>query len=386
MKQELIYLDHAAATPVDPVVLDSMMPYFSDKFFNPSSPYSLAVEVKRDYQDAKSRIARVLGAKSDEIIMTAGATESVNIAFSSASGQILVPRIEHVATLAAAKRQGETIYIDADKRGRVTVEAVGRALGPQTKFISVGLVNNELGTVQPIEDIARLIEQERQRRKDSGEETQLLFHCDASQAAALIDVKVRRLGVDLLTLSAAKVYGPKQVGLLWVRPGVMLEPTIVGGGQEGGLRSGTENVAGVVGFATALELADRRRPTELKRLRTIRDEMLRQIEQAVPTVVVSTDTKRSLASFLNLSFLGLDAERLIFMLEAQGVMVATGSACAANKGTRSHVLEAIGLDDEAIQGSLRISLGRLSSAEDVSRATDLIIQAVSSEGERLARR
>ena len=385
MEQELYYLDHAAATPVDPVVRDVMLPYFSEKFFNPSSPYSAAVEVKREYHDAKVRIARCLGVQADELVMTAGATESVHIALTGAVGGVVaVGATEHVAVLKAAERFGGVV-IPADKKGRITAEVVRQVLRPGVTLVSVGLVNNELGIIQPIDEIMQVVEAERARRRDVGDVLPLHVHCDASQALALIDVKPKRLGIDLLTLSAAKVYGPKQVGLLWVRPGVSLTPIIAGGGQEMGLRSGTENVAGVVGFAAATELAARRRGAEVKRLRSLRDTMQQTLEQEFPDMVVSSDKRKGLVSFLHVSFPGLDAERLIFMLERQGVMVATGSACAANKGTQSHVLKAIGMSDELIAGSLRISLGRLSTEENVKKATALLVEAVRAERTRVGR-
>ena len=385
MEQELYYLDHAAATPVDPVVRDVMLPYFSEKFFNPSSPYSAAVEVKREYHDAKVRIARCLGVQADELVMTAGATESVHIALTGAVGGVVaVGATEHVAVLKAAERFGGVV-IPADKKGRITAEVVRQVLRPGVTLVSVGLVNNELGIIQPIDEIMQVVEAERARRRDVGDVLPLHVHCDASQALALIDVKPKRLGIDLLTLSAAKVYGPKQVGLLWVRPGVSLTPIIAGGGQEMGLRSGTENVAGVVGFAAATELAARRRGAEVKRLRSLRDTMQQTLEQEFPDMVVSSDKRKGLVSFLHVSFPGLDAERLIFMLERQGVMVATGSACAANKGTQSHVLKAIGMSDELIAGSLRISLGRLSTEENVKKATALLVEAVQAERVRVGR-
>lgn len=379
--KDIIYLDHAAATPIDPVVLSDMMPYFSEKFFNPSSPYSVAIEVKHDYQEAKSRIARSMGVQADELVMTAGATESVNIALSAASGVMAVGATEHMSVLRMAQKSNGVV-IAADKKGRITADAVERAIQPDLALISIGLVNNELGTIQPISEIMQVVEAERVRRRKAGSSLPLYVHSDASQALALIDVRPKRLGVDLLTLSAAKVYGPKQVGLLWVNPGVVLAPTIVGGGQEMGLRSGTENVAGVVGFATAVELAQKRRPSEVKRLRTMRDNMQHELEQVFPEVVISSDKKKGLASFLHVSFPGIDAERLVFWLERQGVMVATGSACAANKGTQSHVLQAIGLSDEEIGGSLRISLGRLSTEENCKEATRLIIEAIKTESAR----
>ena len=385
MEQELYYLDHAAATPVDPVVRDAMMPYFSEKFFNPSSPYSAAVEVKREYHDAKARIARCLGVQADELVMTAGATESVHIALTAISGGVAaVGATEHVAVLRAAEWSCGVV-IPADKKGRTTADAVRKVMHPDITLISVGLVNNELGIIQPIDEIMQVVEVERARRRAAGDVLPLHVHCDASQALALIDVKPKRLGIDLLTLSAAKVYGPKQVGLLWVRPGVSLTPIIAGGGQEMGLRSGTENVAGVVGFAAATELAARRRGAEVKRLRSLRDTMQQTLEQEFPDMVVSSDKRKGLVSFLHVSFPGLDAERLIFMLERQGVMVATGSACAANKGTQSHVLKAIGMSDELIAGSLRISLGRLSTEENVKKATALLVEAVQAERVRVGR-
>ena len=253
----MIYLDHAAATPVDPLVVQSMLPYFSDKFFNPSSPYSAGVEVRRDYNEAKSQIARSIGVQADELIMTAGATESINIAASAAKGIIAVGNIEHAAVLAIAGDEG--IIIPSNSRGFIEASTVEKNLTPDISLVSIGLVNSELGTIQPITDIVKVIEQERTRRRQNNETTPLLVHCDASQGLALLDIKPKRLGIDMMTLSAAKVYGPKQVGLLWVRPGVEVKPTIVGGGQEMGIRSGTENVAGVVGFASAISLASRRR-------------------------------------------------------------------------------------------------------------------------------
>lgn len=384
MKTDLCYLDHAAATPVDPLVLAAMQPYFTEQFFNPSSPYAPSVAIKRQYRDAKARIARVLGVGADELVMTAGATESVNLAFQAAAdGQCLVSGIEHASVLAAAARHRAPVVVAPDHKGRITPEAVQAALTPEVSFLSIALVNHQLGIIQPIGEIARVVQAERQRRQATGETTPIVFHTDASQAGALLDVKVKRLGVDLLTMSAAKVYGPKQVGLLWVRPGVRLTPTILGGGQEAGLRSGTENVAGVVGFAEALELAARRRSGEVARLRTLRDQLLGQLTDAFPEMIVSTDQKKSLVSFLNVSFPGLDAERLIFLLEQQGVLVATGSACAANAGTRSHVLLAIGLDEAAVDGSLRLTLGRLNDEANVARAAKAIIQAVRQEQERV---
>lgn len=379
----MIYLDHAAATPMDPLVIEAMQPYFSDKFFNPSSPYAPAVTVKRDYREAKSRIARMLGVGADELVMTAGATESINLAFTAASGVSLVSAIEHSSVINSAKAHSDVRLIPPMNNGRIDPQTVKTLLTPDVSFVSIALANHELGYIQPIEEIAEVVRLERLRRQENGESTPLMFHTDASQTAALMDVKIKRLGVDLLTLSAAKVYGPKQVGLLWIRPGIKLQPSIVGGGQEAGLRSGTENVAGVVGFATALELAAKRRSGEVKRLRGLRDMLAKKLTAAFPDMIISSDQKKSLVNFLNISFSGVDAERLVFLLEARGVLVATGSACAANSGTRSHVLAAIGLSDAAIGGSLRLTLGRLNDEAQVMRAADEIVTAVRTEQERM---
>lgn len=379
----MIYLDHAAATPMDPLVVEAMQPYFSEKFFNPSSPYAPAVTVKRDYREAKSRIARVLGVGADELVMTAGATESINLAFTAVSGVSLISAIEHSSVINSAKARSDVRLIPPMKNGRIDLQAVKKLLTPDVSFISIALANHELGYIQSIEEIAEVVRAERLRRQENGESTPLIFHTDASQTAALIDVKIKRLGVDLLTLSAAKVYGPKQVGLLWIRPGVNLQPNIVGGDQEAGLRSGTENVAGVVGFATALELAAKRRSGEVKRLRGLRDVLAKKLSAAFPDMIISSDQKKSLVNFLNISFPGVDAERLVFLLEARGVLVATGSACAANSGTRSHVLAAIGLSDAAIDGSLRLTLGRLNYETNVCQAAELIIEAVRREKARM---
>lgn len=383
MNTNAIYLDHAAATPIDPLVVAAMQPYFTELFYNPSSPYASAVQVKRDYREAKARIARELGVLGDELVMTAGATESINLGLSAAGdGVLAVGATEHTSVLEVAKHLGG-IVIPADEKGRITAEAVRRSMYSDITLISVGLVNNELGIIQPIDEIMQVVEAERERRRAAGESSPLYVHCDASQGLSLLDIKPKRMGIDLLTLSAAKVYGPKQVGLLWVRPGVTVSARIAGGGQEGGLRSGTENVAGVVGFAVAVELAAKRRSGEIKRLRGLRDEMQRTLEREFPWMIVSSDKKKSLANFLHISFPGIDAERLIFWLEQRGVMVATGSACAANKGTQSHVLTAISMGDEAIRGSLRISLGRLSTEENCQEAVRLIVEAVRTEQERL---
>lgn len=384
MNKETIYLDHAAATPMDKRVLATMQPYFSDEFYNPSSPYAPAVKVRRDYEDAKHSLAKSIGAQAGEIIITAGATESINLAFSGVNGHVAVSDIEHHAVLACTKTRDHTL-INADKRGFVSSEAVKDAIRPDTQLISVALANNELGTIQPIREIAEVIKKEREARLEKDDKTPIYFHCDASQGAGQLDVNVARLGVDMLTLNAGKIYGPKQVGLLWVSSHVRLKPQILGGGQELGYRSGTENVAGTIGFAKALELAIEHRKFESMRLAELRDKLQSKITQAFPNAVISGHQKHRLSGHLHVSFPNLDGERLIFLLENKGVLVATGSACAANKGTRSHVLTAIGLPPEVCDGSIRITLGHLSTLENIECAGEIIIEEIKREYERVSK-
>ncbi len=378
MEDEFIYLDHAAATPIDRRVLAAMQPYFSEQFYNPSSPYAPAVTVRRDYEAAKHVLARCIGVKPDELVMTAGATESINLAFGGTSGHVVVPNIEHHAVLAAMQTRDHTI-INADPRGFVSADSVKAAIKPDTQLVSVAIANNELGTVQPLRDIAQVIKSEREARLARGDTTPIYFHSDASQGVGQIDINAARLGVDLLTLNAGKIYGPKQVGLLWVASHVRLSAQIVGGGQEHGLRSGTENVAGTIGFSKALSLVTEHRKYESDRLAELRDGLQVKLTTAFPDAVVSGHAKHRLAGHLHLSFPRLDAERIVFALENRRVLVATGSACAANKGTRSHVLTAIGLSTELADGSLRLTLGHLSSKENIASAGDIIIEEVNRE-------
>jgi cysteine desulfurase len=382
MKDRMIYLDHAAATPVDERVLLAMQPYFSDKFFNPSSPYAPAVEVRRDYENAKHTLASLIGAKPGEIIITAGATESINLAFNGVKGHVIVSNIEHPAVLASAKNYKNTI-VKADARGLISADVIRAAITPETQLVSVALANNELGTIQPLRDISAVIRAERETRLINGNKKPIYLHSDASQGAGQLDINVARLGVDLLTLNAGKMYGPKQVGLLWAASYVKLQPQIVGGGQERGLRSGTENVAGVIGFSRALELSSEHRKYESERLAKLRDKLQQTLIEAFPDAVVSGHPKHRLSGHLHISFPGIDGERLIFIFENKGVMVATGSACAANKGTKSHVLGAIGMSDELASGSIRITLGHLSDEDNIKRAGKIMITEITNEYKRI---
>lgn len=378
------YLDYAAATPMAPEALEAMLPYLSERFCNPSAPYALARAAKADFEDARARLAHVIGARPDNVTLTAGATEANNLAFAAVDGPVLTVATEHESTLRVAEAR-EHAFVPVSPEGFVDPAEVARALTPQTQLVSISLANGEIGCVQPIRRIAQVVRSERMRRLEAGQKCPLLLHTDASQAAGNVSVNVSTLGADLVTLSAAKVYGPKQVGLLWAADGVELRPLTLGGGQERGVRSGTENVAGVVAFARALELAEELRPQESRRLAMLRDGLQGRIMAAFPWAWVSgpRSGKSRLPGLMHVSFPGLEARRLVILLERVGVCVGTGSACAASKMRVSHVLRAVGVPDDVAAGSLRITLGRPTTAEDVDYAARAICDAVRQEADRL---
>lgn len=411
----MIYLDHAAATPVSAKVLAAMMPYFTEQFFNPSAPYLPAKHVRESYESAKNDLAHAIGAKGVDLIVTAGATESINLAFTVLDqfpgSKCLTLTTEHTAVLEAAKSHNYAL-VTVDKNGIIQLDDLRQKLSDDVALISVSLANNELGTIQPLAEIAEIIRQIRQDRLQRGIMLPVYLHSDASQALSLIDINVARLGVDLLTLNAAKCGGPKGVGALYVAHGVKLQPITVGGGQERGLRSGTENVPGVIGFAQATTETKTHLSSHRKQYQKMAD-IIRQELESIKTPVQDQDPalhnpiiaqnnkkvnrksqsirflgnpKHQLASFIPVSFSGIDAERLIYRLEMRGVLVSTGAACAANKGTKSHVLAAIGLSDAEIAGSLRISLGSTNTLENVHEAAKIIREEVEHEYQRMERK
>lgn len=374
-----IYFDYAAATPLDERVFAAMEPYLKNKFYNPSSAYLPARQIKQDFEEAKSKLAAQLGAKPSEIIITAGATESINIAISGAlknGGHVVTSSIEHSAVLEVVKQYPHTL-VKPNEKGIVSAEDIIRAIKPETTLVSLGLANSELGTLQPVREVANQLKLLKQERLQEGNKTPLYLHTDASQAASYVDLKVSRLGVDMLTLNAGKIY--KQVGLLWRSSFVKLEPILFGGGQELDLRPGTENVAGAIGLAEALELSDKNRHKTNEKIRKLRDKLASELSSAFPDMVVSGSKKHQLPNYLHVAWPGVDAERLVFNLENRGVLVATGAACAANKNTGSHVLKEIGFKPELADGSLRLTLGRHTTENDISRGTKEIVAAVKEE-------
>lgn len=382
----MIYLDYAAATPVSKQVRAAMAPFFSDNFFNPSAPYLPAKRVREIYEAAKDQLAHTIGAKGNDLIITAGATESINLAFTAApaNSRILILATEHAAVRAAAYRTSQPVTeIKVNRDGLIDLQDFKNQLRADVSFVSISLANNELGTIQPIAEIAELIRAERQTRLKNQHPLPIFFHSDASQALHLLDINVARLGVDLLTINAAKVYGPKGVGALYCSHDAALQPIVVGGGQERGLRSGTENVPGLIGFAAAAKFAKAHLSSNRQKYLELIKILRAELQNARVKPIFLGTSKHQLANFCPVSFPGLDAERLIYLLEDQEIYLATGAACAASKGEKSPVLTAIGLNDSEIAGSLRISLGQANSPEDIHAAATAIVAAVNLELKRL---
>ncbi len=377
----MIYLDHAAATPVSREVLDAMTPYYTEDFFNPSAAYLPAKKVAHDYELAKATIAHTIGAKSNDIIITAGATEANNLAFNVMKdypdGEVLYLKIEHDSVRNVARNYKST-EIEVDRNGRIDLNDLRAKIHNNTVLISIALVNNEIGTIQPLAEVASIIREVRLERLRHGNKTPLYLHSDASQAASLLDISVARLGVDLLTINAAKVYGPKGVGALYVGHDVKLTPLAYGGGQENGLRAGTENVPGTIGFATAIQEAKQHINGNRKKYAKWRQILLKNLKD-----YELINHKHSLDNFVVICYNGIDAERLIYLLEEREVYVSTGAACAANKGNKSHVLAAIGLSDVEIDGSLRITMGETNTEEQILEAAQIINEVVGYERKRI---
>ena len=378
----MIYLDHAAATPMSKKVREAMQPYFSEQFFNPSAAYLPAKRVAEAYAEAKGEIAHAIGAKGNDLIMTGSATEANNLAFTclSESGEVLAAVTEHDSVLKIVESVGGNT-IDVNRSGMINLDDLKAKITDRTELVSIALANNELGTIQPLSEVARILTEARQERLARGSKRPLYLHSDASQALNLLDVSVARLGVDMLTLNAAKIYGPKGVGALYATHDVRLRPLTLGGGQERNLRSGTENVAGVIGFAKAMTEAKKHVATNRKKFSDLKQILLENLEN-----FQLLNKKHSLDNFVVLCYDGLDAERLLFKLEEHEVYVATGAACAASKGERSHVLAAIGLSESEIAGSLRLTLGALNDEKQMHTAAQIINQAVREERERIEHR
>ncbi len=367
----MIYLDHAAATPVDPAVLAAMQPFWTDDFYNPSAPYTRARKIHATLEDARKKVAGVVGSRPAEIIFTAGGTEANNLALHGVMQQfpdanMVVSAVEHKSVLEAAELYSHKVA-PVYESGVVDALALQELIDDDTVLVSVMYANNEVGSVQPLNRIVELAKQIRQERAQRGNTLPLYVHTDASQAGNYLDLHAKRLGVDMMTLNGGKIYGPKQTGALFVKAGIVLQPLIRGGGQERGLRSGTENVAGVVGFATALEQAQERRKTEVERLQKLQELFAVELTTMAPTAVLNGFKAPKLPNFIHVTFPGVDNERLMMQLDEAGIMCAVGSACQASNEDPSHVLMTMGLTTEAAQSSLRFSMGHSTTETDIKK-------------------
>lgn len=349
-----------------------MQPYFSDQFYNPSATYLPAQQVRRDLESARTTVAHWLGARPAEIIFSAGGTEANNLAIQGImrrfpDASVVISAIEHDSVRAPASRYAvRTAAVLAD--GRINLDDLRTKIDDKTVLVSIGYANNEIGTVQPVREISRLLRRIAAQRSSK---VPLYLHTDACQAGNYLDLHVARLGVDLLTLNGGKLYGPKQSGALYVKGGVELEPLVVGGGQERGLRSGTENVAASIGFATVLDIAQHMRHDEVERLQGLQRQLMDALT-GLPGVTVNGSVKYRLPNNVHVTFAGHDNERLLIQLEEQGVLAAAGSACSASDEEPSHVLRAIGLDDAVAQASLRFTLGRPTTGADITKTIQVI--------------
>ncbi|MBA3337403.1 MAG: cysteine desulfurase [Chloroflexia bacterium] len=378
---ELIYLDHAATTPVDPAVVAAMLPYFTERYGNPSSIYRLGQDARAALDDARSKIAGVLGCTASEILITSGATESDNLALRGvveawklSHGPVPIPHvittaIEHHAVLRAAQgleRWGVAVtYLPCDSDGMVSVTDVEAAVRPETCLISVMYANNEVGAIQPVEHIGEV-----------AREHAIPFHTDAVQAAGALPVRVDDLRADLLSLSAHKFYGPKGIGALYIRKGTPIAFSQQGGGQEGGRRGGTENVPLAIGMAVALELAEDRRPEFVAHCTVLRDYLWEGIRRVISGVSLNGPpvAANRLANNLNVALPSIQGETILLGLDMEGIAVSAGSACTTGNTEPSHVLRALGLSDERCRASLRFTLGWQNSMEQIHETIDVLVE------------
>jgi cysteine desulfurase len=367
-----IYLDHAATTPTDKRVLAAMTPYFTEKFGNPSSIHSFSREAKDAVNEARGIIAAFIGAEPDEIVFTGGGTEGDNTAIKGIAhagrekgNHIITSKVEHRAILEPCRfleRQGFAVtYLPVDKYGMVDPDEAKRSITEKTVLISVMHANNEIGTIQPIREIGRIA-------KERG----IYFHTDAVQTLGHISVNVDDLNVDLLSASAHKLYGPKGVGMLYIRKGVRMHSFMHGGDQEKGRRASTHNVPGIVGFGRAVEIAKEEMHAETGQIRPLRDRLISGILAAIDGSFLNGDPVNRLPNNVNVSIPYAEGESMLIGLDEKGIACSTGSACAASSMDVSHVLTAIGIEPEPAQGALRFSLGRSTTGDDIEYLLDVL--------------
>lgn len=373
-----IYMDHASTTPMAPEVIEAMAAAFVEIFGNASSLHQPGLSARAALEEARERVAGLIGAEAGEVYFTSGGTESDNLAIRGAAlanrdrgRHIITTTIEHPAVLEPCKaleKEGfEVTYLPVTREGLVEVEALEAAIREDTILISIMHANNEIGTIQPIAEAGEIA-------RSRG----IVFHTDAVQTVGKIPAKVDDLGVDLLSISSHKLHGPKGVGALYIRKKTPIEPIIFGGGHERGMRSGTENVPGIVGLAAASELAERNLEGEMVRISGMRDRLADYVLERVEDTWVNGSRTKRLPNNLNLGFSFIEGEALLLRLDAKGIAVSTGSACSSKKTVASHVLTAIGLRPQEAHGSLRVTLGRENTDEEVDRVGEAIVEVAES--------
>lgn len=367
---DLIYLDHAATTAVHPDVLKEMLPYFTDKFGNPSSVYGFAANNKNKLTEARETIAGALGAKSEEIYFTAGGSESDNWALKCTAeaygvhgGHIITTKIEHHAILHTCKylqnRGYDVTYLDVDENGLVDLNTLEATIRPDTFLISIMFANNEIGTIEPIKEIGEIAHRHG-----------ILFHTDAVQAFGQIPIHVDEMNIDMLSASGHKFNGPKGIGFLYIKKGLKLKSFIHGGQQERGRRAGTENVPGIVGIAKACEIAMAEMEERMKKETELRDYLIERILKEIPYTRLNGHSKKRLPNNVNISFQFVEGESILIMLDMAGICASSGSACTSGSVDPSHVLLAIGLPHEIAHGSLRLTIGYENTKEEMDAVVD----------------
>lgn len=371
-----IYFDNAATTKLDDEVLKEMLPYLKDNYGNPSSIYKLGREARKAIEDSREKIAKVLNCKANEIYFTAGGSESDNTAIKGIAkankkrgNHIITSKIEHPAVLETCKqleKEGfEITYISVDEKGIVDLEELKKSIKPTTILITIMFANNEIGTIQPIEEIEKI-----------AKGNNIYFHTDSVQAVGSIKIDVQKLNIDSLSLSGHKFYGPKGVGALYVKTGVPFEKFISGGHQERNKRAGTENVAGIVGIGKAIELAYENLDEYNKKIKELRDYYVKQVEEKIPYIKINGDMEKRLPGNSNISFRFIEGEGLLLNLDLKGICASSGSACTSGSLDPSHVLLAIGLPHEIAHGSLRVSIGKYNTKEEIDYLIENLMEIV----------
>lgn len=371
-----IFLDYASTTPMSQIAVDAMTPYYTKAFYNPSALYLAAKEVKKDIDLARSKVASLIGVRPSEIIFTAGTTEANNIVIRGVLEQYdgshcVVSAIEHDSVLHTAESYSHSL-LPVNEKGIIKVEELAKLVNKDTVLVCCMLANNELGTVQPIGEISKIISQIKFNRLKEGNTKPLYLLTDAAQAFNYMQVLPHSLGADFVVLSGSKTYGPKQTAALFVKAGIKLKSVITGGGQEWGVRAGTENIAGIMGLTAALEEAANLRADEAKRMSVLQDVFIKQLEVKLPAACINGSMTHRLPNNVHITIPNTDNETLIMQLDEAGIMAAAGSACSASSDEPSHVLTALGMSEKDIRSSLRFTMGRSTTETDIKKTVKIL--------------